>query len=162
MIASTQLHMCTFVPPFLWICGFASNANWVQATDAAGHAAPFPGVFPIKAMQGFGWQEGSPDSPPKPPTTSQGQSPGVVVQSSNLVVIDGAGVFWYCQPPHAVWRKDIPQPPFAFKEFMGWGIDINSADYLAALDTAGNAWLIGNPSGGGNWVPLPNLRPPGT
>ena len=92
MFAEEGNYMCTFIDSALWVCGFASNANWIRG-------AQFPGVMPIKAMHGFA--------------------------GPSVIVIDGSGALWHCGLPTGAWVQDIPQPPFAFREFMGTGYDSN-------------------------------------
>jgi hypothetical protein len=110
------------------------------AVTASIQGAQFRGIVPIRAMLGI---------------------PG-----PSVIVIDGGGVLWHCGLPTGGWVQDIQQPPFAFKEFMGADVDANINAYVEALDTGGNAWVIGKNTqdGGswGDWVQCPNLRPPGT
>ncbi len=125
-----------FASNLLYMCTFIGRTLWVCGFAINANwqqVAQFTGTMPVKAMLGTTW---------------------------GVVVIDGSGALWDCSLPTGVWVQDIPQPPFAFREFMGFGFDDNRQDYIAALDTAGQAWLIGKPGAGGQWVQLPNLTPP--
>jgi hypothetical protein len=127
MFGSAIRYMCTFTGNKLSVCGFASNASWITQTDQ------FPGVMPVKAMQGMGFD--------------------------TVVVVDGRGAFYHCGLPTGKWAQDIP-PLSSFKQFLGVRYDDNDNAYIAALDTGGTVWIIGNPAGGGNWVTAANLTPP--
>jgi hypothetical protein len=124
--------MVTLAGEVLWYAGFGSGANWLQANPR------FPGALPIKDM---------------------------VACPSSVCVADRNGVLWHCGLPGA-WTQDIPQLPSSFSQFMGSGYNayIDNPGYtgffIAALDTSGNAWLIGNPTEGGVWDPIPSLNLP--
>jgi hypothetical protein len=127
-----------FANNILYMCTFSGNMLWVCGFASNSNwqqVAEFTDPVPIKTM---------------------------IAGTLGAIVVDQGGALWRCELPHGVWVQDIPQPPFTFKEFMGTGVDLNQSPYIAALDTGGRAWLIGNPTFGGNWVELPNLRPPGT
>jgi hypothetical protein len=89
--------------------------------------------MPVKAMQGLGFD--------------------------TVVVADGSGTLWHCGLPTGAWIQDIPQLS-SFRQFLGVNYDDNDNAYIAALDTADTIWIIGNPTGGGNWVAPQNLKPP--
>jgi hypothetical protein len=96
----------------------------------------FRGKMPVNAMQGF---------------------------AETVVVADGNGALWHCGLPTGVWEPFVPSlRGRSCKQFLGTRYDAeNDVVYLVVLDTAGEAWIIGNPGQGGQWERHPNLIPPG-
>jgi hypothetical protein len=130
MFTSVGNYMCTFMGQNLCVCGFDASAGW-QAVDYL-RSGP-------KAMQGF--------------------------EGPSVIVLDNQNHLWICGIPQGGFRA-IPQsaqPPseLQIREFMGAGLASDNRTWcLAAVDTQNRGWLVGNPTGGGNWVPLPRLNPP--
>jgi hypothetical protein len=123
--------MCHFTGTKLSVRGFSIDASWIT------QAQEFPGVTPVRAVAGWVGDE--------------------------VIVADKNGVLWVCGLPTGSWERNIPQPPTSifFKQFLGGFFDIKSGDtYVAALDTDGRVWMIGNPTQGGQWVGPQNLKPP--
>jgi hypothetical protein len=129
MFTSVGNYMCTFIGANLCVCGFDAQAGW-SSVDYLGD-----GRFP-QAMQGF--------------------------EGPSVIVLDNYNVLWICSIPRGSFTDGIAQPPpeLQIREFMGAGLAFDNQTWcLGAVDTQNRGWLIGNPTGGGNWVPLPHLNP---
>ncbi len=130
MFTSVGNYMCNFVGQTLCVCGFDASAGWQPV------AALESGYFP-QAMQGF--------------------------EGPSVIVLDTQNHLWICGIPSGSFRDwGIAQPPseLQIREFMGAGLAFDNQTWcLAAVDTQNRGWLVGNPTGGGNWVPLPRLNP---
>jgi len=84
-------------------------------------------------------------------------------EGPSVIVLDNRNYLWICGIPRGEFTDRIAQPPseLQIREFMGAGLGTdNRTWFLAAVDTQNRGWLVGNPTGGGNWVPLPRLNPP--
>jgi hypothetical protein len=130
MFTSVGNYMCTFIGQNLCVCGFDASASW-QSVDALQ-----AGYFPV-AMQGF--------------------------EGPSVIVLDNINGLWICSIPRGSFTDRIAQAPseLQIREFMGAGLAFDNQTWcLAAVDTQNRGWLVGNPTGGGNWVPLPRLNPP--
>jgi hypothetical protein len=134
MFTSVGNYMCTFIGQNLCVCGFDASAGW-ESVDALQD-----GYFP-QAMQGF--------------------------EGPSVIVLDNTNHLWICSIPRGSFTglRESAQPPseLQIREFMGAGLASDNQTWcLAAVDTQNRGWLIGNPTGGGNWTPLPRLNPPGS
>jgi hypothetical protein len=130
MFTCTGNYMIAFEGQNLLVCGFDASAYW-WGVDYFEYGIP-------QAIQGFA--------------------------GPSVIVLDNKNNLWIRGIPEGsfTFMPQNAQPPseLQIRGFIGAGLATDNRTWmLAALDTQNRGWLIGNPTGGGNWVPLPGPQP---
>lgn len=82
---------------------------------------------------------------------------GATGMDDTIVLIDNDHQLWACEIPGGGWVQNIAPPSefnFTIASFLG-----ASGDCIAAVDTAGNGWVIQSSTNGGQWASAKHVLP---